>query len=118
MKLEKSSPESIALFARVAPEGPEVVHKKMFGFPCCFANGNMFAGLHGNSLIVRLGPEKRAELLKTDGSQIFEPMAGRPMKEYVQVGEGLLKDENTLRQWLREGLSFAMSLPPKESKKR
>jgi hypothetical protein len=43
MNWEKSSPELIALFAALAPKGAGVEQKKMFGWPCCFVNGNLFS---------------------------------------------------------------------------
>jgi len=39
----------VDLFTGLAPEDPQVEQKKMFGWPCCFVNGNLFAGLQGIS---------------------------------------------------------------------
>ena len=54
MTWEKSSAALVDLFTGLAPEDPQVEQKKMFGWPCCFVNGNLFAGLHKESMIFRL----------------------------------------------------------------
>jgi hypothetical protein len=65
---EKSSPELVALFEALAPEEPAISRKKMFGWPCCFVNGNLFAGLHKQSMIFRLSDTDRLTFLKLDGT--------------------------------------------------
>ena len=57
MTWEKSSDELMSLFSELAPNGPRVEQKKMFGWPCCFVNGNLFAGLHKENMIFRLPEE-------------------------------------------------------------
>lgn len=44
MKWEKSSEDLVELFSEIAPRDTGVKQKKMFGWPCCFVNGNLFAG--------------------------------------------------------------------------
>ena len=56
---EKSSDKLVALFEQLAPQEPEVTVKTMFGWPCCFVNGNLFAGLHKQSMIFRLSDQTR-----------------------------------------------------------
>ncbi len=36
----------------------------MFGCPAYFANGNMFAGVHQSSLMLRLPEDERAEVVR------------------------------------------------------
>ena len=110
------SPEAlVALFEEVFP-GPPAVARKMFGFPAGFVNGNMFMGLHQADLIVRLPADQRAELLAQEGAHIFEPMAGRPMAEYVAVPPGMLVQPATLEPWVARALEYGASLPPKAPK--
>lgn len=115
MKWRKPSEELIKLFEEVIP-GPPATAKKMFGFPAAFVNGNMFMGLHQESMILRLPENLRAELLKMN-AQIFEPMPGRPMREYVVVPPSLLRDCNKLSSWAQKALEYGSSLPPKAGKK-
>ena len=43
---------------------PAVDEKKMFGGVGYLVHGNMAVGVHGNDLIVRVGPENHAEAMK------------------------------------------------------
>jgi len=89
----------------------------MFGYPCAFLNGNMFSGVFGDSVMVRLGEKERAELLRLPGAKIFDPMGGRPMKEYVQLPDSMLEDEEALGSWVHQGFGYVKTLPPKVKKK-
>ncbi len=57
----------------------------MFGNLSAFVNGNMFLGLFGNDLFVRLSGEDQLELLKMKGASVLEPMKGKPMKDYIML---------------------------------
>jgi TfoX/Sxy family transcriptional regulator of competence genes len=116
MQMPKSPPELIAYFAEVLPNAPDVVPKKMFGYPSGFVNDNLFMGLHGDCFILRLGAADREELLQHEGAQPFEPMEGRPMKEYVVVPEAVRVSEAELKSWIDKALQFGRSLPPKVKK--
>lgn len=113
MKFSKSPSWLIALFDALRP-GVGGERRQMFGYPCAFENGQLFTGLFGDSLFVRLGEQDRAELLKTKGAAPFEPMKGRPMKEYVVLPPAMLEDEEAVTSWMRRGLDFVRSLPPKK----
>jgi TfoX/Sxy family transcriptional regulator of competence genes len=115
MEMPKSPPELIALFGELAPSGPGVEQRKMFGYPAAFVNGNMFAGLHGPSLVLRLPKDDLQELVAAGGAQ-FEPMPGRPMTGYAIAPESLLTDKPALSAWLDRALQGAAALPPKEKK--
>jgi hypothetical protein len=69
---EKSSPELVALFEALAPEEPAISRKKMFGWPCCFVNGNLLAGLHKQSMIFRLSDADRLTFFKLDGTVAWQ----------------------------------------------
>ena len=114
----QKSPESLVqTFAEALPEAPTVERRRMFGFPAAFAGGNMFAGLHGNDVLVRLPEDARATLLSEPGAHLFEPMAGRPMREYVVLPPSVVADLAALREWLDRGFQFASAMPPKEKTK-
>ncbi len=115
MQWKKSPPELIASFDRAAPEDPRVTRKPMFGYPAMFVNGNMFAGTFQDKVVVRLAEADRAELLTRRGAQQFEPMAGRPMKEYVVVPPAIVARTAELRAWIERALSHAAALPAKKS---
>lgn len=112
MKMQKSPPELIEFFASVLP-GPPVTGRKMFGYPAGFVNGNLFMSLFADQMILRLPDDARTELLKKTGAKQFEPMKGRPMKEYVCVPKSMLKDRKELGSWIAKALEYGASLEPK-----
>jgi TfoX/Sxy family transcriptional regulator of competence genes len=117
MQWRKSPEELVNTFLAALPEDARVERRKMFGYPCAFVNGNMFTGLHQESLIVRLAEEDRQRLVEKQGARIFEPMPGRPMKEYVSLPDDVLDDAKELQGWIRRSLEYAAALPPKGAKK-
>lgn len=117
-KWRKSPADLIDLFASVQTEEPNIEKRQMFGYPCAFVNGNMFTGLHQDSLIVRLGEDDRKRLIDETGARQFEPMPGRPMREYVALPDALLDDREKLAEIIASAGEFAASLPPKAKKPR
>jgi TfoX/Sxy family transcriptional regulator of competence genes len=116
-KFTKAPEEMVALFGRVVEGLPEVETRRMFGYPAAFVHGQMFSSLFQDSMILRLSEADRAAFLKDQGARLFEPMPGRPMREYAAVPAAVLASEPLLRQWLRRAHSYAASLPPKPRKK-
>jgi TfoX/Sxy family transcriptional regulator of competence genes len=117
MKWEKPSEALTKAFDSALPDDALVERKKMFGMPAAFVNGNMFAGVHQTDIVVRLPEAKRAEIAQAGASQ-FEPMAGRPMREYMVVPASMHADTAALSAWVGEAFRFGMSLPVKEAKPR
>jgi TfoX/Sxy family transcriptional regulator of competence genes len=115
MKFDKSPQWLVQLFDALQRETGGA-RRQMFGYPCAFENGQLFAGLFGDGMFVRLSEPDRAALLKTPGATPFAPMAGRPMKEYVVLPPSMLEDEEAVKGWLGRGLGYAQSLPPKRPK--
>lgn len=118
MEWKKSSAEMVEAFESLVPEAPVVERRKMFGYPCTFVGGNMFMGLHGNDLFLRLSENDRSVFLELDGARSLEPMPGRPMTEYVVVPPWLLEKREELAAWIDKSLAYVTSLPPKVKKKR
>jgi TfoX/Sxy family transcriptional regulator of competence genes len=118
MKMKKAPAALVELFAEVAPGAP-AEQRKMFGYPCSFLNGNLFMGLHGDRMILRLPEEQRNDLIRTNGAKAFEPMPGRPMREYIVVPKAILDDRKALTKWIERSRTFAASLKikPKKAKK-
>jgi hypothetical protein len=110
---EKSPAALVERFGRVMDHHPSAERRRMFGYPCAFVGGNMATGLFADSWMVRLPEAERAELLAIDGARPFEPMAGRPMREYVVLPPSVLVDPATLDRWVVRALDYAGSLPPR-----
>src|SRR5262245_33102528 len=84
MEIPKPSEENRQLFGSLIPDQPAVEVKPMFGNLGAFVNGNMFAGLFGAAVGVRLDDTASAELAAIDGTGPFGP-AERPMPGYVSL---------------------------------
>ncbi|MCA4134003.1 TfoX/Sxy family protein [Arthrobacter sp. M4] len=120
MQIPKPSEADKEHFRSVLPDNPEVIVKPMFGNLGAFVNGNMFAGLFGPAIGVKLSPEDKAELEATERTRPFGPEE-RPMGDYVGLpevwnaeGEG---DEARARFWVAKAFEYVAQLPPKAAKK-
>lgn len=113
----KASAETRAAFEELVPDDPRVGVRPMFGNVAAFVNGNMFAGIFGGDLFVRLPEDGRDELI-AEGGEEFEPMPGRPMKEYVSVPPTWRDAPDRTRTWIERSLEWAGALPPKPPKRR
>ena len=114
----KSPPGLIARFDELAQLAGDADRKLMFGYPVCVLRGNMFMGLHQDSLILRLAEADRAEFIGRYDAAPFEPMPGRPMKEYVVVPPALVDDDDAIGEWVRRSRTCAEQLPAKKPKKK
>ena len=64
----------------------DVVKASMFGMPGIKRRGGKaFCGLYGDDMIFKLAGEDHERALGLKGAHLFEPMAGRPMKAWVQI---------------------------------
>ncbi len=118
MAWKRSSEELIDHFHETMENFDNVDRKKMFGYPCCFAKGNMFTGLHEENWVLRLPEAFRKEVMVSHEAEQFEPMAGRIMKEYIKIPLSVRENSTELKTWIAKSLDYALSLPPKAPKKR
>lgn len=65
---------------------PAVVSGKLFGHACLKIGGKVFVCEHDGELLIKLPPERLAEL-KRGRARDFEPMAGRRMNGWIKVPE-------------------------------
>ncbi len=115
-KWQKSSPELAARFEAALPTDARAERRKMFGYPCSFANGHLYAGLHQQNVIVRLGGDVRARFEAAHGKRPFEPMPGRSMKDFVVLTDADAADAARMRPWISEAFAQALALAPKPAK--
>ncbi len=115
--MPRPSDDAKAAFRAALPDDPEVAVRPMFGNIAAFVNGNMFAGLFGEDLFVRLREPEQAEVIEQGGGE-FAPMAGRAMRGYVTVPLAWARDPEAARGWVLRSLEFARELPLKEPRKR
>jgi TfoX/Sxy family transcriptional regulator of competence genes len=118
IKWEHAPEAMVQTFMSAVQLLPGVQVRKMFGYPCAFFQGQMFSGLHQSSMILRLSEADRAEFKKINGAASFEPMPGKPMREYMVIPAEILDKEELLDAWLERSLKYAASLPPKAPRKK
>ncbi len=117
MEIPKPSEADKQFFRSLLPEDPEVEVKPMFGNLGAFVHGNMFAGLFGSAVGVRLAGPDAAELAAIDGSGPFGP-AGRPMRGYLSLPPSWRDDADLAAQWVEKARAHVGSLPPKAARPR
>ena len=93
-------------------ESPALVEKKMFGGIGFMLRGNLACGVLKDELIVRVGPAAYAEAIQRPHTRLLD-ISGKPMQGWVMVKPGGYKSGAALRGWVRQGVTFALSLPPK-----
>jgi TfoX/Sxy family transcriptional regulator of competence genes len=83
----------------------DVAERRMFGGLTFMVAGHMCCGVHGDELILRLGPDGAEQALE---SAHVRPMdfTGRPMRGFVTVRpEGLAGKQ--LQRWVDRAVAFA-----------
>ena len=116
MTMPRPDTESKAFFESILPADPRVQVRPMFGNVAGFVNGNMFIGLFGNDLFVRLSNGDRAALLQEEGSSVLEPLKGRPMKEYAVIPKEWRQQPDKVNSWVSRSLDWASKMPEKKAK--
>lgn len=114
-KLEKSPPVLVARFDELAALVPDATRRQMFGYPSCVLDGNMFMSLYADRMILRLSETDRRDIMAKHKATVFEPMPGRPMKEYMVVPPALLAHDD-IRKWISRARTYAATLPAKQPK--
>ena len=105
------------VFHAAVPKDRRASTLKMFGGLAGLVNGNMFGGLFGRSVVVKLSAEDQQHALALDGAVPFDPMGnGRIMKDMIFLPETVLDDSAELRDWLRRAFDYTATLPPKVKK--
>ncbi len=113
MPMPKPEPKALKAFEALVAGAPGARVKPMFGNFGAFANDQMFAGVFGDSVFVRLGEEDRALALALPGAKLFEPMKGRPMREYVALPPAVFTRGKGAQLWASRSLDFVLGMPAK-----
>jgi TfoX/Sxy family transcriptional regulator of competence genes len=90
-----------------------LTEQKMFGGLAFLIGGNMAVGVSGQGgLMVHVDRDDTEALLAKPHARPFE-MRGREMKGWVRVDPDGVRTKRQLEPWVRRGVSYARSLPPK-----
>jgi TfoX/Sxy family transcriptional regulator of competence genes len=92
---------------------PRVTEKRMFGGLAFLVAGNMAVAASGQGgLMVRVDPESTDALVGKPHARPFE-MRGRPVQGWLRVDADGVRTKRQLEPWVRRGVGYARSLPPK-----
>jgi TfoX/Sxy family transcriptional regulator of competence genes len=92
---------------------PGVTEKKMFGGLAFLIGGNMSVAASGQGgLMLRVDPDETEKLLGKPHARPFE-MRGREMQGWLRVDDEGIRTKRQLEPWVKRGVAYARSLPPK-----
>ena len=90
-----------------------VTERKMFGGLAFLIGGNMSVAASGQGgLLLRVDPDETEALLAKPHAEPFV-MRGREMKGWLRVDPEGVRTKRQLEPWVKRGVSYARSLPPK-----
>jgi hypothetical protein len=90
-----------------------VTEMRMFGGLAFLIGGNMSVGASGQGgLMVRVDPGETDALAAEPHARPFE-MRGRAMQGWLRVDAEGVQTMAELEPWVRRGVAYARSLPPK-----
>ncbi len=105
--------ETLAERIRLAlADVPDLDERLMFGGIAFMLADHMTCGVIGDELVLRLGPEGAERALGRPHVREMD-FTGRPMRSMVLIGPEGLRDDDELKRWLRAGVAFVATLPPK-----
>jgi TfoX/Sxy family transcriptional regulator of competence genes len=91
----------------------DIAEKKMFGGLAFLVHGNMSVSASRNGgLLVRIDPKDSAAAVARPYVTMME-MGGRTMDGWITVAPAGLKTKRQLAGWVKRGLTYANTLPPK-----
>jgi len=115
VEIPKPSEDDKQFFRSLIADDPEVEVKPMFGNLGAFVHGNMFAGLFGSAVGVRLAEPDASELQAVDGSGPFGP-EGHAMAGYISLPSAWREDASLASSWVDRARDHVGTLPPKVKK--
>src|SRR5690348_6317877 len=88
MKIPKPTEADRERFTGLVPDAPQVEIKPMFGNLGAFVNGNMFMGLFGSDVGIKLPEDDQQRLLAEPGAGPFGPrtVPWQAMSPFPQTG--------------------------------
>ena len=89
-----------------------LTERVMMGGIAFMVNGHMCCGLDDRELAVRVGPDGYEKALSLPGAREFDK-TGKPLRGFVSVDLASVKQRGELDAWLKKGLDFVGTLPPK-----
>ncbi len=113
MQIPKPTAADKARFESLVPADARVTVKPMFGNLGAFVNDNMFMGMFGADIGIKLDAAGQGELSAVGGGPFGPPE--RPMGGCVSLPASFSEAE--AKQWVGRSLAYVSALPPKKEKK-
>jgi TfoX/Sxy family transcriptional regulator of competence genes len=111
MEIPKPTQQDKDYFSSLLPIDPLVEVKPMFGNLGAFVNGNMFMGLFGPDVGVKLNATDQAALLE-EGAGPFGP-EGHRMAGYLSLPPSWRAQPAQSEAWVAKAFAAAATLAPK-----
>lgn len=90
-----------------------LAEQKMFGGLAFLIHGNMSVAASGQGgLLLRVDPAQTDALVRSPHASRFE-MRGRVMDGWLRVDAGGVRTKRELDRWVKRGVAYARSMPPK-----
>jgi hypothetical protein len=106
-------PELADRIRAVVEDEPGLSEKKMFGGLAFLIGGNMAVSASSTGgMLLRVDPASTESLVQQPHVTRFE-MRGRQMDGWLRVDPEVAGTDAELRGWVRHGVNYARSLPPK-----
>lgn len=107
MAWKKSSAAAVRRFDEaVAVDGAE--RGLLFGCPIYVLDGERYATLYQDRVVLRLSPADAAQLIAR-GGRAFEPIKGRKSKDRVVLPDAIAGNRRSLRAWVGKAVAYARS---------
>jgi len=92
----------------------DVTERRMFGGLAWLVRGNLAVAAHSRDglLLVRVGAANHDAMLAEPGAATAI-MGSRPMRGWVTVAPDAVATPEELAAWVRRGVDYALTLPPK-----
>jgi TfoX/Sxy family transcriptional regulator of competence genes len=116
MQIPRASDKAKDAFRALIPAAPGIEIKAMFGNLGASVNGNMFAGIFGTAIGVRIVDDAdRAALAAVEGTGVFGP-AERPMVSYIALPADWTRTPELAITWIERALTQVGALKAKTPK--
>lgn len=98
-----ASEHALEKLLRLCPRG-QTTRKMMFGCPVLFVRGQMFAGIYKRSFFLRVGEDKKRQMISARKAKPFRAK-GREMKQYITLQLPLDIKGAALNRLVRDALT-------------
>ena len=110
--------DKLALYKQLINSHPDIELKGGKKLPYTSLNGNMYTQLtKAGKVGLRMGKAEREAFIEKYDTQLLESY-GTFLKEYVEVPDALLENQDELKPYLDISYAYAHTLKPKPTKKK